>query len=123
MGLILVVDDEQDAGRLVQRVLSASGHKVLSMTDPEQAMNWLQGNIPDLVLLDIKLRGKSGMSLLEYLHQNLPEIKVLLVTGCPSVETREKAGKLGVQDYLIKPIELDELENRVNKLIEVRFQS
>lgn len=117
MGLILVVDDEQDGGRLVQRVLSASGHRVVSMTDPEQAMNWLQTNTPDLVLLDIKLRGKSGISVLEYLHQNFPAVKVVMVTGCPSAETRNKAREFGVQDYLIKPIELDELENRVNKLL------
>lgn len=123
MGLILVVDDELDGGRLVQRVLSASGHKVHSMTDPVQAMNWLQINTPELVLLDIKLRGKSWISVLEYLHQNLPRVKVVMVTGCPSAETRDKARAFGVQDYLIKPIELDELENRVNRLLGGGFKN
>lgn len=117
MGLILVVDDELDAGRLAERVLSASGHKVLSMTDAEQAMSWLQINTPDLVLLDVKLRGRSGMSVLEYLHRNFPATKVVMVTGYPSAETSNKAREFGVQDYLIKPIELDELEERVNRLL------
>ncbi|MDY0040450.1 MAG: response regulator, partial [Desulforhabdus sp.] len=65
----------------------------------------------------------SGISILEYLHQNFPEVKVLMVTGCPSAETREKARQLGVQNWLAKPVELDELESRVNKLIDRTFNS
>ncbi len=118
MGLILVVDDEQDAGRLMQRVLSASGHEVCAIGDPEEAINWLQKNTPDLVLLDIKLKGKSGISVLEYLRGYNLKTKVVMVTGYPSAETRNKAMDFGVQEYLIKPIEIDELESRVNKLLE-----
>lgn len=117
MGLILVVDDEQDAGRLMQRVLSASGHEVCAIGDPEEAISWLQKNTPDLVLLDIKLKGRSGISVLESLRGLGLRTKILMVTGYPSAETRKTAMDFGVQEYLIKPIEIDELESRVNRLL------
>jgi len=122
MALILVVDDEQDAGRLLKRVLVASGHKVFAMTDQDQALNWLQSHTPDLVILDIKIRGGSGMEVLRYLSRHLPKTKVLMITGYPSEETRRKVREYGVEDYWIKPIELDELEKRVNELLNLDLQ-
>ncbi|MCK8600650.1 response regulator [Desulfoferrobacter suflitae] len=118
MGLILVVDDEKDAGRLMERVLSTSGHKVCAIADPDEAITWLQQNTPDLVLLDVKLKGRSGISVLEYLHGHEIQTKVVMVTGYSSPETRNKARQLGVQEYLSKPVEIDELESRINKLLE-----
>lgn len=117
MGLILVVDDELDAGRLLERVLAAGGHEVVAIGDQDQALKWLRSHTPDLVLLDIKIRGGSGMNVLQHLHECLPETKVVVITGHPSVETRSKAQQYGVEEYWTKPIELDELEKRVNELL------
>ena len=69
------------------------------------------------MLLDIKLKGRSGTSVLEYLRGLGLRTKILMVTGYPSAETRKKAKDFGVQEYLIKPIEIDELESRVNRLL------
>jgi DNA-binding NtrC family response regulator len=121
MALILVVDDELDAGRLLERVLTASGHRVVALAERDQALLWLQSRTPDLVLLDIKIRGGSGMSVLQHLHEHLPETKVIIITGHPSVETRSKAQQYGVKEYWAKPIELDELEKRVNELLKLDF--
>ena len=118
MGLILVVDDEPDAGKLVQRVLSASGHLVVTITEAEEAIEWLRDNTPDLVLLDVKLRGSSGISVLEFLHQRSPGPKVMLMTGYSSAETRSKALAFGVKECLTKPVELEELESRVAAMLE-----
>jgi two-component system, response regulator RegA len=122
MALILVVDDELDAGRLLERVLAASGHRVVALADRDQALAWLRSRTPDLVLLDIKIRGGSGMSVLQHLHEHLPETKVVIITGYPSVETRSKAQQYGVMEYWTKPIELDELEKRVNELLKLDFR-
>jgi len=121
MGLILVVDDEPDAGRLLKRVLAASGHEVVAIGNREQVFKWLQSRSPDLVLLDIKVRGGSGMTVLQHLHEHLPKTKVVVITGHPSVESRSKAQQYGVKEYWTKPIELDELEKRVNELLKLDF--
>lgn len=117
MGLILVVDDEKDACLLMQRVISRRGHSVHTVTEVDQAMNWLEGNRPDLVLLDLKLRSASGITVLEYIRQNQPDTKVMIVTGYPCVEAASRARRLGIADFLVKPIEIDELEQRINTLL------
>ena len=117
MSLILVVDDEQDACLLMQRVLSASGHEVHTMNDAQMAMEWLQTHVPDLALLDIKLRGADGIRILEHIRQHCVHTKVLMITGYPSVEMANKALNLGIDDYLVKPIDIDELEERVKKVM------
>lgn len=122
MGLILVVDDELDAGRLLERVLAASGHKVVAIADRERALQWLQRHTPDLVLLDVKIRGGSGMCVLRSVHEHLPETKVVVMTGYPSAETRSMAEHYGAKEYWTKPIELDDLEKRVNGLLKQEFR-
>jgi DNA-binding response OmpR family regulator len=117
MSLILVVDDELDACLLMQRVLSGSGHEVYALQDPREAMVWLQTHEPDLALLDIKLRGGDGISVLEHLRRSHTHTKVMMITGYPSVETASRALELGIDDYLVKPLEIDELEQRVNKAL------
>jgi len=117
MSLILVVDDERDACLLLQRVLSGSGHEVHALDDAREAIRWLQTHEPDLALLDIKLRGGDGITVLEHLRRDHAHTKVMMITGYPSVETASKALELGIDDYLVKPLEIDELEERVNKAL------
>jgi two-component system response regulator RegA len=117
MALILVVDDEKDACRLVERILSASGHQVHGFTEAAAAMQWLEERRPDLAILDIKLQAADGISLLEALRKREPLMKVIMITGYPSVETASKAQLLGVEDYMVKPLEIDEFEKRVNKVL------
>lgn len=117
MALILVVDDEKDACRLMERILSASGHRVFGFTEAEAATRWLDDNVADLAILDIKLQSSSGISLLETIRRREPFMKVVMITGYPSVETVRKALQLGIEDYLVKPLEIDELEKRVDKAL------
>jgi DNA-binding NtrC family response regulator len=117
MALILIVDDEKDACQLMQRILSAHGHQIAAFTDAGEAVEWLSAYSPDLALLDIKLRGANGISVLEYIRQNRQSTKVIMITGYPSVETASKALKLGIEDYMVKPIEIDELEDHVNRVL------
>jgi DNA-binding response OmpR family regulator len=117
MALILMVDDEHDACQLMERILSALGHEVQAFTDGRKALEWLRGNVPELAILDIKLKGMSGLSVLESIRSNQVKTKVMMVTGYPSVESSNRAIELGVDDYMVKPIEIDELEQRVNRVL------
>jgi DNA-binding response OmpR family regulator len=119
MALILLVDDERDACSMVQRILSTLGHEVRGFTDAKEAIQWLLTNTPDLALLDIRLRGMSGFVVLEYLRRKCPRTKTIMITGYPSAETAGIAQEMGVDDYLIKPMEIEELEKHVIKTLEL----
>lgn len=117
MATILMLDDERDACNLVQRVLSASGHEVHAFTSAKNALDWLKAHSPDLAILDIKLRETSGVQVLEFIRENQPQAKALMITGYPTAETAQRACELGIIDYLVKPLEIDELESSVNEAL------
>lgn len=117
MAKIMVLDDEEDICQLVERVLVECGHEVTTFTGAAESMKWLRSNKPDLALLDFKLRGMDGLSVLEYIRQNFPEIKAIMITGKPSPEVKVKAIELGLEDYLVKPLEISILEYHVNKVL------
>lgn len=117
MGLVVVLDDELDACRLMQRVICAMGHVVHAFTDHHEALEWVRGNKPDLAVIDIKLRGASGLSVLQSIQQMLFSTKVIMVTGCPTEEAVQQAMKMGVEDCLSKPLEIADLEELVNRAL------
>ncbi|MEJ5349290.1 MAG: response regulator [Desulfosoma sp.] len=121
MALIMVLDDEKDACRLMQRVLVRLGHEVHTFCDASTARRWLEDHDPDLALLDIKLKDDDGLSVLRFLRAHKPRVRVMIITGFPSAETAQEARRLATEDYLVKPVELDELEYRVRKVLENRF--
>lgn len=120
MALIMVVDDEKDACRLMQRVLGRLGHEVHAFYDVKSARRWLEDHEPDLVLLDIKLKDDDGLSILRLLRPHRSAVKVIIITGFPSAETAQEARRLGIEDYLVKPVELEDLEYYVNRALEKR---
>lgn len=117
MALILTLDDEPDACELMQRILSAMGHEVRAFTDSRDALEWLDRNSPDLALLDVRLRGADGLGVLELIRKRHPDAKAMIVTGYPSAETQTRASELGVEDFVVKPIEIDDLERRVTRAL------
>jgi DNA-binding NtrC family response regulator len=117
MGRILVLDDERDACRLIERVLSLSGHEVHAFTDYREAAEWVQRHKPDLALIDIRLRDSDGLSFLRLMRSRHADAKAIMITGYPSAESANEAMSIGAEDYLIKPIEIDELEDRVKEVL------
>jgi CheY-like chemotaxis protein len=117
MALILILDDEEDACQLMGRILTDCGHEVSTFTEVCDAFEWLQSHRPDLILLDYKLRGTDGISVLGNIRMSRPEIEIILITGKPSPEIERKAAELGIRDYLIKPVEIKELEDHVNSAL------
>lgn len=117
MGLVAVLDDEMDACRLMQRIIGAMGHEVHTFTDHHEALGWIRGRKPDLAVIDIKLRGASGLSVLRSIQQMLFSTKVIMITGCPTEEAVGQAMKMGVEDCLTKPLEIADLEELVNRAL------
>ncbi len=117
MADILVLDDIPDAVVLIQKILGRKGHDVAGFTDEEQAIAHALSKPVDLLILDIKLKKLSGLEVLQEIRKEKPGIKVIIMTGYPSLETAHEAKELGVMEYCIKPVEKEELEEKVARVL------
>jgi DNA-binding response OmpR family regulator len=102
---------------MVHRILSAKGHEVVTFTDGRRALLWLERHRPHLTVLDLRLPGIDGMVLLRLIRENDPKAKVVIFTAYPSAESARETLRLGAVKYLIKPIEIDELEADVENVL------
>lgn len=114
MAHIFVLDDVLDAAVLTQRILSRKGHHVTIFTDEQEALQYARMHRIDLAILDINLRKTSGIAVLEELRRTDPTIRVIMLTGYPTIETARQALHLGATDYCVKPIDKSELEQKVS---------
>ena len=117
MAHILVLDDMLDAGNLLKRILKISGHDVAVFTEEEEALDYARSNAISLAILDIKLKKMNGVEVLEELKKIDPAIKAIMLTGYPTMETAQRALQLGASEYCVKPIDKDELEEKVEKVL------
>ncbi|MBI5557511.1 MAG: response regulator [Deltaproteobacteria bacterium] len=117
MAEIIALDDVHDAGILIKKILSKKGHNVHTFTEEEEAISYARTNKVDLAILDIKLKKMSGIDVLAQMKKALPAIRAIMLTGYPTVETAREAISLGANEYCIKPIDKDELEEKVSKVL------
>jgi len=113
MAKILALDDVLDAGNLIKRILERKGHEVFVFTEEEEALKFARTQPVDLAILDIKLKKMSGVEVLEELKKINTDIRVIMLTGYPTLETARESLKLGAGEYCVKPIDKDELEEKV----------
>ncbi|MCX8026836.1 MAG: response regulator [Thermodesulfovibrionales bacterium] len=118
MARIVVLDDVVDSVNVVKRILERKGHTVFGFTEEEDAIDFCKKNDVDLAILDIKLKRISGIEVLEEIRKNKPTIKAIMLTGYPTLQTAKEALVLGAREYCIKPIEKQELEQKVQGVLE-----
>lgn len=118
MATILVLDDILDAGHLIQRILTRKGHIIHVFTDEDDAIQYARSNPVDLAILDIKLKKMSGIEVLRLLKEIDSGIRVMMLTGYPTLDTARRALELGAGEYCVKPIEKDDLEQKVAGLLQ-----
>jgi len=117
MAEILVLDDVLDAVILIKKILSKQGHTVHTFTEEEDAIDFVEKTGVDLAILDIKLKKLSGIQVLEQMKRLKPELKVIMLTGYPTIETAREAIDLGAGEYCVKPIDKTELEEKVAEVL------
>lgn len=115
---ILVVDDDKAVRVAVQVNLRKAGYDVQLARNPDDALKVLQETPHDLVLTDVQMPGGTGLELLARVRERHPDVQVVVMTGYGSVRDAVAALKGGAADYLIKPVERDELLVVVEKALE-----
>ena len=115
---VLVVDDEPGIALLCERVLSRAGYGVKSLTDPRAAIQYLQQNRVDMLVVDIRMPEVDGFDVIARAQMVNPDIAVLVMTGFGTVETAIRALRQGVDGLILKPFEKsDELLSAVKQAI------
>ncbi|HEY3139181.1 MAG TPA: sigma-54 dependent transcriptional regulator [Blastocatellia bacterium] len=118
--LILVVEDDAPMCELLTSFFSEKGYEVSTVQDGEAALARLEQQDFALVITDIKLPGMSGLELLARIRVDWSEVAVIIMTAFSSISSAVEAMKLGAEDYIGKPFQLDELAITVEKALERR---
>ncbi|HBT73523.1 MAG TPA: DNA-binding response regulator [Lysinibacillus sp.] len=113
---ILVVDDDAHILQLVTIYLTREGYQVLCAENAQQALALLEGNLPDLAVVDVMMPGMDGFTLTETLTQDY-DIPVLLLTAKGELEDKERGFLAGSDDYVVKPFEPKELLFRIAAIL------
>jgi two-component system response regulator AtoC len=114
---ILVVDDESHMRRVLEIMLKQLGHRVLSVSDGARALVILEREKVDLVLTDLRMPVLDGIGLLSAMVNKSMAIPAIVMTAQSSVATAVEAMKLGAQDYLVRPFDVDVLELSIERVL------
>src|SRR6185295_2753510 len=120
MGRILVVDDHDSLRKGLVRALANAGHDVEEAPNGTVAIERLQDSQFDVVLTDLRMGGADGMDVLRTTRSVQPSAAVILMTTFGSIHTAVEAMKIGAFDFVQKPFEIEEMELKIEKAIELR---
>ncbi len=116
---ILIVDDEQDALDLMREVFEKKGYSPITALNGLEALNIVKQQEPDVILTDIRMPEMDGMELLRVLTKDYPHIPVIMVTAHGTIETAVDAMKMGAKDYILKPIRINEILSKVERITQL----
>lgn len=119
---ILIVDDEPIVRESIRDWLKDAGYQVATAETGEEALAMMEKQDFSVVILDVRLPGKTGIRVLKELKETKPQIKSIIITAYPTAELAAEAMKLGAVDYLIKPIAPDDLERLIRETL-TKFES
>jgi len=113
---IFIVDDELVMRKSLSGWLERDGYEVDTAESGEEAIEKLKKTRFDLLLVDIKMEGISGLDVLKHVMENDPDVAVVMITAYGSISTAIEAMKNGAHDYLLKPFDPDELGVLIEKV-------
>ncbi len=114
---VLLIEDDAGAAAALGRVLAAEGHEVDCEARGDDGLKRAQDGQYDVVITDLKLPGLDGLELVQELHRAKPRLPIILMTAHGTTETAIEATKLGAYDYLLKPFEMEELLDLVQRAV------
>lgn len=114
---ILIVEDDKNLRRLMEVFLKQNGYEVFLAQDGEKAIEIFEDKHIDLVVCDIMMPKVNGYQLVKDLRNSNYDLPILMVTAKETIEDKRKGFLVGVDDYMVKPIDLDEMILRINALL------
>ena len=118
-GRVLVVDDEPDIRRVVRMMLEKAGYDVLEAEDGQAAINVINTGenrlMLDAVVCDMRMPKINGVEAMAYFRDNFPHVPVVVLTGFPDTDMAVSCMREGVVDYLVKPVEGEQLRSAVSR--------
>ncbi len=119
-GQVLVVDDEESIRGLLKGALEEAGYHVTTAADGEEALDKVSRQETEVMLLDIRMPGLSGLDVLRKVMGDYPDTSVVMVSAVADAATVVDAMKAGAYDYVTKPFNLDDVALRVRNALERR---
>ncbi len=119
MAQILFVDDDPTVGAILHDTLHRLGHHPFGASNIPEALGVLQRESLDLIILDHRMPGMTGLEFLEYLKEEGTDVPVIMLTGHGSIEHAVAAIKAGAVDYITKPVRADQLEVAVSAALDL----
>jgi DNA-binding NtrC family response regulator len=114
---ILIVDDQDTIRHFIAKAIEDEGHDVVTAPSGEAALKYLGSDPPEVVILDLKLPGMSGMEVLEHIRNTDSQIIVIMITAFGEISSAVKAIKGGAFDYISKPVDIDHLLLSLNRAL------
>ena len=115
---IVVIEDDPLVNSTVKSILTSKYSKVMTFTDAQQAQEEIPIIGPDLILLDIFLGHANGLDILENLRKQGYAIPVIMMTAFSDIKMAVRAMKLGAEDFIVKPLDLEQLEVSVERALQ-----
>ncbi len=116
-GSVLIVDDEPIVRESIRDWLKDAGYQVSTAESGEEALELIEKENFSVLVMDVRLPGKTGITVLREVKALKPNIKSIIITAYPTAEFAAEAMKLGAVDYLIKPIQPDDLERLIRETL------
>jgi DNA-binding NtrC family response regulator len=120
MANILVVDDDENLCAAFRQFLSEEGHNPIIVSNAQDAIKSVKQAHPDLVIMDIRMPGISGLEALTQIRQADPNAYVVIITAYGTSQTSIEAIRLGAFEYLMKPLDLDDVRAVIDKALEAQ---
>ncbi len=115
---ILIIDDEKAQRDILTGYLKKKGFKIFSASSGEEGIKITNENLIDIILSDFKMPGMTGLDVLKEVKKINPQISFVIITAFGTVENAVKTIRLGADDYISKPVDLDELDILLDRIIE-----
>ncbi len=118
MSSILIVDDDSQLRQSFDRLLREEGYEIRTAASGEAGLDAVRQSVPDLVIMDIRLPGMSGMEAFQTMREIDPKLPVIIMTAYGTTDTAIEATKLGAFDYLLKPFDIPDILTLIEQALE-----